>query len=234
MHLIYIDEVKYDPPHQERHWLCGLAIPSDAIKDVEDSLNGIAEDYFGSRVLDVSTEFHAKDIVHGKGPYSGKDMGGRLELLKSLTSVVEQHPQIGRIQICLDPARIKRDDYERIAFMYMVERVDQLMAARKSLGLLIADHDAQFAGANVRSLSSFKAAGTEFQFGQAITHLVDTVHHTHSHHSRLLQLADVYVYSICLARNRPDKFPKKELVEHIHSLDPFYFPDKYKFWPPEA
>ncbi len=234
MHLIYIDEVKYHPPEQPRHWLCALAVPSEVIKGVEAALDEIADGYFGSRMLDVSTEFHAKDVVHGKGPYSGKDMAGRLELLKRLTTVVEEHPQIGRVQISLDPSRINRDDYERIAFMFMVERVDQLMAARRSLGLLIADHDAEFANENVRSLSSFKANGTEFQFGQPITHVVDTVHHTHSHHSRLLQLADVYVYSICLAHNKPDKFPKKELVEHIHTLDPFFFPDKYKCWPPEA
>lgn len=234
MHLVYIDEVKYHPPEQARAWLCALAVPSEVIKSVEAALDEIADDYFGSRVLDMSTEFHAKDIVHGKGPYAGKDMGGRLALLKRLTTVVEQHPQIGRVQVSLDPSRINRADHERIAFMFMVERVDQLMAARQSLGLLIADHDAEFANENVRSLSSFKATGTEFQFGQSITNVVDTVHHTHSHPSRLLQLADVYVYSICLAYNKPDKYPKKELVEHIHALDPFYFPDKYKFWPPEA
>jgi hypothetical protein len=234
MHLVYIDEVKYDPPHQPRHWLCGLAIPADEIKSVEADLDSLADGYFGSRVLDKSTEFHAVDIVHGKGPYSGRDMAARLELLKSLSSIVEKHPQIGRIHVCLDPARMKRDDFEGIAFMFLVERVDQLMSARKSLGLLIADHDAEFASENVRSLSSFKAAGTEFQFGQSITNLVDTVHHTHSHHSRLLQLADLYVYSIALAFNKPDRFPKKEFVEHIRSLDPYLFPDKYKHWPPES
>lgn len=234
MHLVYLDEVKFQLPDQPRHWLCGLAVPSEVIKSVEAAVDQIADEYFGTRVLDASTEFHAKEIIHGKGPYAGEDMAGRLELLKKLTSVIEQHPQIGRIQVCLDPSRINRDDHERIAFMFMVERVEQLMVARKSLGLLIADHDAEFVNENVRSLSTYKAAGTEFQFGQPILNVVDTVHHTHSRHSRLLQLADIYVYSICLARNRPDKYPKKELVEHIHTLDPFYFPDKYKFWPPEA
>src|SRR5690606_21311137 len=116
-------------------------------------------------LLDPTTEFHAKEIVHGKGPYKGKDTGGRLELLKRLANVVRDHPSMGRIQVCLDPARISRNDYQRIAFMYMVERADQLMGARGSLGLLIADRDREFVTDNVRSLSAFKIAGTEFALG---------------------------------------------------------------------
>jgi hypothetical protein len=231
MHLAYIDEVKFAPPGQKYYWLCGLAVPEDAIKSVEQSLHLIADEYFHTHILDPSTEFHAVDIIHGKGPYNGRDLGSRVELIKQLANVVQKHPAIGRIQIRLDPARIGRDDYQRIAFMFMVERLDQLMNARKSIGLLIADDDREFASANVRSLSEFKASGTEFEFGQDISAVVDTVHHTHSHHSRLLQLADIYTYSVCLANNEPDPYPQRELVKHVRGLDPFLFPDKYKFWP---
>ena len=79
MHLVYVDEVKFHPPEQQRHWLCALAIPSGTIKGVEGALDTIAADYFGSRLLDATTEFHAKDIIHGKGPYNGRDLKGRLE-----------------------------------------------------------------------------------------------------------------------------------------------------------
>jgi hypothetical protein len=232
MHLVYIDEVKFAPPQQKYYWLCGLAIPASAIKGVEDSLHVIADEYFASRILDPSTEFHARDIVHGKGPYNGKDLTGRIELIKKLTSVIEQNPSIGRIQIRLAPDRISRDDYQRIAFMFMVERLDQLMNARHSIGLLIADDDREFANENVRNLSKFKAGGTDFEYGQEISTVVDTVHHTRSHHSRLLQLADIYTYSVCLANGEPDRYPQRELVKHVRGLDPFLFPDKYKFWPP--
>lgn len=233
MHLVYIDEVKCQLPYQKYHWLCGLAIPSDTIKSVESALDAIADDYFASRALDRSTEFHAADIVHGKGPYSGRDLAGRLALIKKLACVVEEHPSIGRIQVRLDPELISRTDYQRIAFMFMVERVDQLMAARNSLGLLIVDHDREFSNENVRNLSAFKAFGTDFAFGQEVTHVVDTVHQTHSHHSRLLQLADVYTYAVCLSANSPTSYVKKTFVAHVRQLNPFLFPDKYKCWPPE-
>jgi hypothetical protein len=223
MHIVYIDEVKYAPPKQNFYWLCGLAIPASAIKGVENCLHLIADDYFDSHILEPSTEFHGSDIVHGKGPYKGKDLAGRLALMKKLTSVVEQNPTTGRIQVRLDPARITRSDYQRIASMFMVERLDQLMKVRHSIGLLIADDDREFANENVRNLSKFKAEGTDFQFGQEISAVVDTVHHTRSHHSRLLQL---------VAKSEPDRYPQQELVKHVCGLDPFLFPDKYKIWLP--
>ena len=58
------------------------------------------------------------------------------------------------------------------------------------------------ASSRTRTLTSsaFKVTRTNFQFGQEITRVVDTVHHTHSHHSRLLQLADIYTYAVCLGQ----------------------------------
>lgn len=232
MYLTYIDEVKYDPPTQPYYWLCGLAIPESSLKSVEAALSGLAESYFGTSILDKKTEFHAQEIIQGKGPYSGHAIGARLDLFKRIADVIDQHADIGRIQIRLNPSRITRDDYERIAFMYMVERLDQLMLARASIALLIADHDREFANANVRSLSAFKAEGTEFEFGQDISCVVDTVHHTQSHHSRLLQLADHYAYAICLSSNKPDKAPRKDAAEYVNALSNFTGPTKYKYWPP--
>lgn len=234
MHLIYIDEVKFHPPVQPWYWLCGLAIPSDAIIAVEESLNSIAEEYFGTRVLDKQVEFHAVDIVNGKGPYKQRAIADRLALLKRLTSVVTGHPEIGRIQIRLEPGRISRDDYQRIAFMYFIERADQLLSTRKSIGMLIADHDREFITDNVKSLSAFRASGTDWQYGQEINRLIDTVHHTESHHSRLLQLADIYVYAVCASHRNPTDYIRGELVKHVRELDPFLFPTKFKYWPPEA
>lgn len=47
MHLKYIDEVKYEKGRQSYYWLCALAIPGEDVVSVEDSLNVIAEHYFG-------------------------------------------------------------------------------------------------------------------------------------------------------------------------------------------
>src|SRR5690606_21603458 len=118
-------------------------------------------------------------------------------------------------------------------FMYLVERVDQLMVSRKSLALLICDHDKEYVNENVRNLSTYKTTGTDFEFGQDIDHVVDTVHHTQSNHSRLLQLADVYVYLCAMLQNGGTDYPRAEIIKHVKGLPNFAWPSKYKHWPPE-
>ena len=231
MYLTYVDEVKYDAKQEPYYWLCGLAISDDEIRSIEDSLDAIAENYFGTAELDPSTEFHATQIVQGKGPYKGHDVGKRVDLFKSLADVIAGHPTIGRIEIRLDPSKMRRNDYQPIAFMYLVERVNFWTRKKKSLALLIADHDKQFVNTNVRSLSRYKTKGTEFEYGREITHVVDTVHHTHSHHSRLLQLADLYTYSKSLIAKAPDKYPKSKIYKHITKITHFAWPSAYKHWP---
>ena len=61
------------------------------------------------------------------------------------------HPNVRRVVVRLNPQKMSRTDQESVAFMFLVERVDDLMRDRSSLALLIADHDRQFASANVRA-----------------------------------------------------------------------------------
>lgn len=84
---------------------------------------------------------------------------------------------------------------EDIAFMFLCERSSQLMLARKQMGMLIGDRDSDKAAARLAtSLSTYRANGTDFEYGQTIANLVDSVHFTQSHLSRFLQLADVYTW----------------------------------------
>src|SRR5690606_32667077 len=104
-------------------------------------------------------------------------------------------------------------------------------AAEDSLALLIADEDRDIAGANVASLSAFKARGTDFAFGRPIKRVVDTIHHTRSHHSRLLQLADIYVYTLAMVAGPCEKYPRSEIVSYAKSKERLLFPTKYRNWP---
>ena len=47
-------------------------------------------------------------------------------------------------------------------------------------------------------LSKYRQEGTPYAFGTSLDNLVDTVHFTDSHHSRMLQLADFYVWALQL------------------------------------
>jgi len=117
--------------------------------------------------------------------------------------------------------------------MYFVERVDGLMQRYRFKALLIADYEKDLVTMNVTNLSNFRVEGTDFEYGRAISRVVDTVHHTYSHHSRLIQLADVFTYGVCLAHGNNLRYPKDHLVRYMRGKRNFLFPSTYKFWPPE-
>ena len=231
MHLVYIDEVKHDPPSQRYHWLGALAFPESAIQTIDSALSSLAARFFGSSILDRSNEFHAKEILHGKGPYKGRPMGDRVELFKSLLDVIASNRDVGRIEIRLEPEKMIAKHYRDMAFMFLVEKIDEYMGQCKSIALLIADEDKELAGTNVVSLSAYRESGTQYAFGKPIERIVDTIHHTSSHHSRLLQLADVYVYTLAMAAGDHSEYPRSKIVEHAQNEAKVLFPTKYKNWP---
>ena len=108
------------------------------------------------------------------------------------------------------------------------------MNSRQSTALLIADHDQETAWPNVRNLAAYRESGTDWSFGRDINHLVDTVHHTNSAQSRLLQLTDVYAYTMSLCDKLPTRYPKDTIVQYVGELSDFRWPTKFKYWPPRA
>lgn len=234
MHLVYIDEVKYDPPTQPFHWLCALAFPEAAIQPIDLALADLARQFFGTSLVSKESEFHGKDILQGKGPYKGRGLRDRVDLYKSLLDIVDLRDDLGRIEIRIDPARMVTQDYKDMAFMFLVEKVDGYMRQCDSTALLIADEDRELATTNVASLSAYKAAGTQHAFGRAIRRIVDTIHHTKSHESRLLQLADIYVYTLAMMSGDCSRHPRSELSAHARTKRNLRFPSKYKNWPTDG
>ena len=231
MHLVYIDEVKVNPNVEPYYWLCALAFPESSIQDTEIRLAEISENYFGSPLISKDTEFHAYQIIHGKGSFKRHDMAKRVDLFKSLVDVIDECPDLCRVEVRIDPSKMVVDEYVDKAFMFLVEKVDALMSVKKSIAMLIADHEKDMVASNVASLSSYRAYGTEYQFGREIKNIIDTIHHTHSHHSRLIQLTDIYNYSMAMCAKKQNKYPRNELVEYIKEKQNVLFPTKYKYWP---
>jgi hypothetical protein len=231
VHLVYIDEVKYDRPVQPYHWLGALAFPEDSVQDIDERLSKIALDYFGTSILEAANEFHGSKIIQRKGPYRNHPMPKRIALYMQLIDAIDETPDLGRIEIRINPGEMKVDNYQEFAFMFLIEKVNDYMAKTKSLALLIADHDKEFANTNVRRLSEYKARGTDYAFARPITRIVDGIHHTQSHHSRLLQLADIYTYTLSMLAGDCSEYPQSHIRTHISTKRNLYA-TKYKHWPP--
>jgi DNA-binding protein len=233
MHLIYLDEVKFSQPNQPFHWLCGLAIPEEKALELDNKAAEIAKWYFGDAVLKKENEFHAKEIIHGKGPYKGHDISRRIELFKQLLNCFSNDPDVGKIEVRIDPSKIvyERHKPDDCAFMFFAEKADSFMKAKSSIGLLISDDDQEKMSSNVGSLSNYRQYSTDFQMGRKIDKLVDTIHHTKSHYSRLIQLADIYVYTCSLQGKEQDKHAQKTIQQYAKSETEVYSASKYKYWP---
>ena len=234
MHLIYLDEVKYHPPDQKYHLLSGLALSESSLVEADGKLAKIADEYFGIPLLSDKTEFHAKHITHGKGPFKGHEIENRLKLFKDLMDCIDSTTGILKIEILVDPSKIVAEkDPSDCAFMFFVEQANSLMKRKNSYGILIADDDSEKKASNVDSLSNYKAFNTDWLLSRPIDNLLDTIHHTKSHHSRFIQLADIYVYICSLQYKEQVKYVQKTLISYAESETNLLKRDAVRHWPTE-
>ncbi len=234
MHLIYYDEVKYETTKQPAHWFGGVAIHTDKIGEIESALDALAKEVFGTSLLTTETEFHAKDIFHGKKNFKGIDFGVRLKVLEKLIEITAADC-VHSIYSRVEPEKVKfistTSETEELTFMYFVEKVDAFLRKEKSYGMLIGDFDEPNIGPSVANLSKFRSEGTKFTYGREINQLLDTVHFAKSHHSRLIQLADVDLYCRQFAYQKNETKFRKALMDLIRKYSSGRFPKKYKDYP---
>ena len=233
MYLTYFDEVKYQKDVQPYYWLGGIMVKADLVSDLEGQVNCLSKECFGVSRLESGTEFHAKDIFHGKGNFKGRDVHQRLDVLQKLAKIIDRHDEIFKIPVRLEPRLMLASDPEHKAFMFFVERVQMQLHHLKSIGMLIGDHEKSMISASTYNLSRYRENGTDYQFGHTIDRLIDTVHFTHSHHSRMLQLADIYMYAqqICSANNKSASWSRAKFVDFVRKETRLLAPHRYKDWP---
>ena len=226
MHLLYYDEVKYDPPNQKSFWLGGICIDHVLVKDIEEQVNRISLEAFGSPYLSKNTEFHGFEVCRGKGNFKRSEFGKRLEILEKL---------LKRIYVRIIPENIvaSRGPPEEIAFMYLIENADRLFKENDSYGMLFGDYDEPIIGVSVNSLSRFRKHGTAWAGSRTIENIIDTVHFAKSHHSRMIQLADIYIYCLQFNHQKNESSWRKAVNDVIESSG-ILKSTKSRVWPTQA
>jgi hypothetical protein len=233
MRLIYFDEVKYNPPKQNKHWIGALSIPSEVVPDIESRMNEVAHKLFGSNELTRSTEFHAVDMIHGKAHFKGRDIVDRLAALEGILSIANDE-RIRRITVSVAPERmVAPHTVSDKAFLFLVEKAQHDLTKVHDTGILIGDLDTQYADEGVSNLSRYRERGTPYAYGKTIDRLIDSVYFIPSHHSRMLQLADAYAYTLQLLHSSADgdSYPKARIRGFIGENTNLSWPNSYKDWP---
>lgn len=234
MKLIFFDEAKNDGDYPHYH-IGGVAIDEEGLGEVEAQINEVVEEAFGHSRLERGNELHAAEIFHRKKHFKEwVDFDQRIALIEKLMQILSLQ-QLQLIDIQINAAKLWQSQVpEEVAFMFFCERANDLCKADRCLGMLIGDREndrvaERYAG----SLSGYRAGGTDFAFGRDIENLVDSVHFTHSHLSRFLQLADIYTWLLQFRnRNRAsDNFRHKAIFDIWARDEINIYPSKYKEWP---
>jgi hypothetical protein len=234
MKLIFFDEAKNDPDYPHYH-VGAVCIDEQHLAGVEKAIAAIAEKAFGTSELTRETELHAAEMYHRKKNFKEEaDFGKRVALLGDFVDILSRE-EVQLIDIQINCKLLRgAQAAEEVAFMFLCERANDLVRSQKSLGMLIGDRENdRLADRFATTLSGYRARGTEFAFGRNIHYLVDCVHFTHSHLSRFLQLADVYVWLAQFRnRNRDSQNERHKAVLYMLGRPHVdLFPAKYKEWP---
>jgi len=196
VYVTYFDEVKADSKQgQDNYWVGGICLPMSAITSVELRVNDLARKWFKSEEMTKVTEFHGRCIYFGKFPCRDWKPDRRLELLTALVEILAETDDIRRVYARVDTTKLKaKQKAAEIAFAMFCERV-QLLVGRKEQTLLIGDLDTGRSNTTIEEFSKYRVDGTPWQHGIDISSIVDSVHFANSHHSRMLQLADIYLFA---------------------------------------
>ena len=218
MKIIYFDEVKYDPPTQPYFWIGAIAIDANDIQEIEKKLDSLAFKTFASLQLTRQTEFHASDIFHRKNHFKHeKDHAKRRLLLQDLSDMCSSE-KISRIYVRIEPGRMHKHPSEipSMAFMLFAEQVDSYLKSVNDIGLLIGDRESDYVSKEfANALAQYRSKGTLYDYGTKVERLVDTVHFTESHLSRLLQLADAFIWLFQFSHQNKETKYSKQLHEYI-------------------
>jgi hypothetical protein len=234
MKLIFFDETKNSDDYPHYH-IGGVCIDEEHLRPIEEKISAVAENAFGNADLVRGTELHAAEIYHRKNHFKNwSDFGARIALIDEVMQILSA-PEVMLIDVQINARKLwDTQSPEEVAFMFFCERSNDLCRAHDSLGMLIGDRESdRVAEKYATSLSGYRATGTNFEYGRNIENLVDSVHFTHSHLSRFLQLADIYTWLLQFCnRNGRSMNDKHQAILKIWARpDIDLGPSKYKEWP---
>lgn len=220
MFLSYFDEVKAELPDRPYFFIGGVTIDESAMTDIEAALNDVAHRLFNSSVLAKSNELHGKEIFQGKGCCKGMKPKPRIDALKGIIDILaknEVHKHLTQLDVANHRAKYNKPEPEyNLGLMFYIEQIDRFLEKNNSKGMLFGDYERDEANDSIINLSHFKHYSTRYTYGRKITHLLDTLYFAHSHHSRFVQLADVFLYLVQSRHYnvRKNRF-QQEILEYV-------------------
>lgn len=185
---------------------CFAAVIADEIatKSLTDRLNELMAQANLDYGIPATTEFHAHPMFHGKEAWAAVGQRARANLHeKVIDSIVGsdvtlllRHVSGRRLAERQDQRGYpERFPPEQVCFQHILQRVDRIAAARGTYALVIADERGDRERHRER-FATYQTIGTPGVYRHTtLPSLLDTVHFAPSHHSRMLQAADMLAFT---------------------------------------
>lgn len=206
--LTYLDE-SYS---KDSYYIAGLAVHHEAVRSLENALTEVVAR--ATRELSVGhlrAELHGHPLFHGEGDWERAKPRQRIAVYNWAFDAIAQHD----VKIFLrgvDSKRLREryahpEDPHDVCLRHLLERVNNYANGSDQAALVIADelheHDRRRT-----DLRNFKDYGTPGYLSSKLPRIVDTIHFAPSHHSRLIQAADLVAFLHHRLQTHPEKDPR--------------------------
>ena len=230
VYVTYFDEVKANPDSGQHHYLVGgISVPMVDIAGIEGAVADLAKETFGTADLTPETEFHASYIYFGKGPFKGMEPKKRIEILSKLAPLIVHETPVRRMYSAIDTQKLYAEHKAaEFAFAHFCERAQRAIGPKQK-SMLIGDLDDAEVKNMIRDFAEYRQSGTPWAYGLEIRVFVDTVHFVRSHYSRMIQLADVYLFIVSGWFGSRRGWMAEALKEALNDKD--LHANSYKHWP---
>jgi hypothetical protein len=198
--LCFVDE-----SHQgDFYAFAGVLANEHATKALTDALNRIMLQASVDYGLDPKTEIHAHEMFHGTKEWAGVGARARVNVFEKVVDAVVD----ADVTILLRGIREKRlrarqarEHYpvqfppEQVCFQHILQRANAVAVRQDTYALIIADERGDRDRHRER-FATYQTRGTPGVYMHTtLNNLLDTVHFAPSHHSRMLQVADVLAFT---------------------------------------
>ncbi|MCS6569440.1 DUF3800 domain-containing protein [Curtobacterium flaccumfaciens pv. flaccumfaciens] len=171
--------------------------------------------------VEAQAEIHAHPIFHGKGAWSAVPPRVRVKVFLDVVDAVVASGATVLLRGCR-PGRLRRyqdargfrdrHSPEQVAFQHLLQRVDGKAGEMGVHALVIADERSDRDRHRER-FEVYQAYGTPGTYMQTrLERLLDTVHFAPSHHSRMLQVADLLAFVWVRSRTVEERDPRQARV----------------------
>ncbi len=199
MYLAYMDESgntgRRADPDQPFHLIGCLVVEDRNVRALEDKLLSIANERFPNEAQRVGFEFHGSELFGGSGDFTGIAPAQRVAACIEIAEACSEYAAAfgwGAVDKLKSAAN---EHPHRIAFQFIVERLEPWLSSKDSFGLLIADEQQEVEADLFADIIHAKRHGTFWGFRTIrITRIIDSVHFVKSHNSPIIQACDVITY----------------------------------------